>query len=163
MAVENIVKDYYRICTDAQNLAFDRVAFWTLDSQVQNESTGKSLHETLGDIKGITTSKSVTTSGYCVDATVIADMFNVRQFTIKKGDWVATGRSDFIRKAVVNTTAYAAGTDPDWCIHTASIFPTEAEVVLNNIIQIANFTGNTIEFYASDVPTSDATIDVKGL
>ncbi len=36
-------------------------------------------------------------------------------------------------------------------------------VDLNGMIQIANFTGSTIEFYASDVPKANVTIDVKGL
>lgn len=74
MASESVVKKYYRICTDAENKIFDRVAFWTLDGQVQNESTGKSLQETVGSIQGITNSLNTSATGFALDASAICLM-----------------------------------------------------------------------------------------
>lgn len=174
MATESISKKFYRVCTDAVNRVFDRIAFWTLDSQVENESNGMTLNQTVGSIRGITSARTNTVEGYALDAVFAQQATHIQEFTVKgtrqSSDpagtvyWESnTGSSEFPYKAVFPTTLYEADADPDWCLKTASRFPSATEKVNNGLIQIAEFTGTQVIFYASDLITTDVTLRVKGL
>lgn len=174
MATESISKRFYRVCTDAVNRVFDRIAFWTLDSQVENESNGMTLNQTVGSILGITSDRTNTTEGYALDAVFAQQATHIEEFTVKgtrqSSDpagtvyWESnTTSQEFPYKAVFTTDLYEAGADPDWCLKTAGTFPTSVEKINNGLIQIAQFTGTEVIFYASDLISTDVTLRVKGL
>lgn len=71
MPTENLKqRKIYRICTDAANKVWDKIYFLTNATSV-DANDGDNLETKVGAIKGITTSTSVTTTGYAADATVV--------------------------------------------------------------------------------------------
>lgn len=73
---ENVVTGRkYRHCTDVQAKLWERISFWKKASDIEFDD-GRSAQTKVGAIKGITTSKNVTTTGYVIDATVIADIYS---------------------------------------------------------------------------------------
>ena len=73
---ENVVTGRkYRHCTDVQAKLWERISFWRKASDIEFDD-GKSAQTKIGAIKGITTSKNVTDTGYVIDATVIADIYS---------------------------------------------------------------------------------------
>lgn len=65
----------YRTLVDNTQGAFiwNQLSFWTHAQDVEFND-GENAQQKVGDIHGITTSTSVTTQGYAVDATVIASL-----------------------------------------------------------------------------------------
>lgn len=72
---ERQVSKKYRVLTDAENDAYDRVSFWTKAEDVET-ADGSNIEEKLGAIKGITSSTSVTETGYAADASTVSNLAN---------------------------------------------------------------------------------------
>lgn len=72
MAVnETIVTNrYFRRCTDAANKVWQRISFWHKASDCEFDD-GSTAQTKVGAIKGITTSTSVTETGYAADMTTV--------------------------------------------------------------------------------------------
>ena len=72
MAVnETIVTNrYFRKCTDAANKVWQRISFWHKASDCEFDD-GSTAQTKVGAIKGITTSTSVTETGYAADMTTV--------------------------------------------------------------------------------------------
>lgn len=173
MFITETIKDaYYRVCVDAENKIFQRIAFWTKASQVevdQGNGTKSNLQQTVGAIKGITSDRNITQEGYALDSVFASQICHIEEFNIPISKWVDTGDANYRWKAVFVSDLYAPNSSPDWCLKTASRFPTTAEKDANEIIQIMEValnqsTGNTeVIFYSTSKPSIDVTIQVKGL
>lgn len=64
----------YRRLIDVATRLWERISFWTKASDVEFDD-GKSAQAKVGAIKGITTSISVTETGYAIDASMIPDIY----------------------------------------------------------------------------------------
>ena len=75
MAVnESIVTGrYFRRCTDAVNKVWQRISFWHKASDCEFDD-GQTAQAKVGAIKGITTSTSVTETGYAADMTTVKNL-----------------------------------------------------------------------------------------
>ena len=169
---ETIKDAYYRVCVDAENKIFQRMAFWTKASQVevdQGNGVKSNLQQTVGAIKGITADRNVTQQGYALDSVFASQICHIEEFSIPTTKWEDSGDLNYKWKAVFETDLYAPNSSPDWCLKTAGKFPTTAEKESNEIIQIMEVatnqtTGNTeVIFYSTSKPSIDVTIQVKGI
>lgn len=61
---------YFRRCTDAANKVWQRISFWHKASDCEFDD-GTTAQTKVGAIKGITTSTSVTETGYAADMTTV--------------------------------------------------------------------------------------------
>ena len=173
MNITETIKDaYYRVCVDAENKIFQRIAFWTKASQVEvDHGNGEksNLQQTVGAIKGITSDRNVTQTGYALDSVFASQICHIEEFVIPLSKWEGTDDSEYRWKAVFESNLYAPNSSPDWCLKTAGKFPTQAETESNNIIQIMevarnNTTGKTeVIFYSTSKPAIEVTIQVKGI
>lgn len=64
----------YRRLIDVATKLWERISFWTKASDVEFDD-GKNAQLKVGAIKGITTSTSVTETGYAIDASVIPSIY----------------------------------------------------------------------------------------
>lgn len=71
--IRNILHRDYKVLADNTIGAFiwNRLSFWTHSSDVEFED-GETAQEKVGNIHGITTSTSVTATGYAADASVVS-------------------------------------------------------------------------------------------
>lgn len=71
--IRNILGRDYKVLADNTVGAFiwNRLSFWTHSSDVEFED-GETAQEKVGNIHGITTSTSVTATGYAADASVVS-------------------------------------------------------------------------------------------
>lgn len=173
MTITETIKDaYYRVCVDAENKIFKRMAFWTKASQVevdQGNGVKSNLQQTVGAIKGITSDRNITQEGYALDSVFASQICHIEEFVIPVNMWQGTGDSNYSWKAVFPCELYAVGSSPDWCLKTASLFPTQAEKESNDIIQIMEVSYNQslerteVIFYSTSRPSINVTIQVKGI
>lgn len=64
---------YFRRCTDAANKVWQRISFWHKASDCEFDDN-KNAQTKVGAIKGITTSTSVTETGYAADMTTVKNL-----------------------------------------------------------------------------------------
>lgn len=64
---------YFRRCTDAVNKVWQRISFWHKASDCEFDD-GQTAQTKVGAIKGITTSTSVTETGYVADMTTVKNL-----------------------------------------------------------------------------------------
>lgn len=90
---ETIVTNrYFRRCTDAANKVWQRISFWHKASDCEFDD-GSTAQTKVGAIKGITTSTSVTETGYAADMTTVKglqtqiDELNSNLVSVKGKHW----------------------------------------------------------------------------
>lgn len=169
---ETIKDAYYRVCVDAENKIFNRIAFWTKASQVevdQGDGQKSTLQQTVGAIKGLTSDRNITQPGYALDSVFASQICHIEEFVIPLSKWESTGDANYHWKAVFESDLYAPNSSPDWCLKTAGTFPTQQETEANAIIQIMEVTTNAVTgnteviFYCTSKPEIEVTIQVKGI
>ncbi len=64
---------YFRRCTDVANKVWQRISFWHKASDCEFDD-GQTAQAKVGAIKGITTSTSVTETGYAADMTTVKNL-----------------------------------------------------------------------------------------
>lgn len=125
MAVnETIVTNrYFRRCTDAANKVWQRISFWHKASDCEFDD-GSTAQTKVGAIKGITTSTSVTETGYAADMTTVKGLqtqidelnSNLGNVNVPNGMYLAvTGGLSFtleskgISKEIISHLKFVAG------------------------------------------------------
>ncbi len=73
--INTVIGRDYKVLADNTQGAFvwNRLSFWTYSSDVEFED-GETAEDKVGDIHGITTSTSVTATGYAADASVVSSL-----------------------------------------------------------------------------------------
>lgn len=120
----------YRRLIDVATKAWQRISFWTHAKDVEFDD-GKTAQAKVGAIKGITTSTSVTETGYAADATVVKQM---------KSDFQAG--VDTIYNACVN-----AGSTPTAKTPAAIASAINSNLKLQVLSNITRTGGNNLKSY----------------
>lgn len=114
---------YFRRCTDAANKVWQRISFWHKASDCEFDDN-KNAQTKVGAIKGITTSTSVTETGYAADMTTVKNLqtqidelnSNLGNVNVPNGMYLAvTGGLSFtleskgISKEIISHLKFVAG------------------------------------------------------
>lgn len=114
---------YFRRCTDAANKVWQRISFWHKASDCEFDD-GQTAQTKVGAIKGITTSTSVTETGYAADMTTVKNLqtqidelnSNLGNVNVPNGMYLAvTGGLSFtleskgISKEIISHLKFVAG------------------------------------------------------
>lgn len=115
---------YFRRCTDAANKVWQRISFWHKASDCEFDD-GTTAQTKVGAIKGITTSTSVTETGYAADMTTVKGLqtqidelknSNLGNVNVPNGMYLAvTGGLSFtleskgISKEIISHLKFVAG------------------------------------------------------